>query len=267
METGNGSDELDRVRARLASLELLVGTISHAIKGQFTGLDGGTYLLNSGCAKNDPERMKKGATMVQRNLERVRGLVLHVLYYARDREPVYGPVSPSELVQELSDLARKRTTDTGTAFSAEVAPGTGEFEADPRALQSMLLNLIEYAVEASGNADPAGRPHRLGLTVSQEAGQILFRVRDHGRAIDPETRERVLGHLFAAKVEGAALGVFIAGKIARAHGGSLEIAAPEEGGSVFLIRIPRTPACRGGDPAERAPAIGTPDPRHPPSGR
>ena len=247
MATAVDPGELERLRARLSSLELLVGTISHALKGQLTGVDGGMYLLNSGAAKNDPERMKKGAAMVQRNLGRVRGTVLNVLYYARDRDPLVAPVSAPDLVQGLTETLQKTAAEAGVAFSAEIVPGTGEFEADPRALNSLLVNLLDQALEACG-ADPEDKRHWCRLSVSQEEGQVVLSVQDNGRGMDPETREKVLNPLFTAKIEGAGLGVFIAAKVARAHGGNLEVASAPGGGNVYTVRIPGGPAARGEPP-------------------
>ncbi len=41
----------------LSSLGLMVGSVSHGIKGLLTGLDGGVYLLNSGFAKENKDQV------------------------------------------------------------------------------------------------------------------------------------------------------------------------------------------------------------------
>ena len=78
--------ELRRLQPQLASIGLLVGSISHGIKGLLSGLDGGIYLVNTGLEKERPERVKKGWEMVQRNVAAIRSMVLDILYYAKDRE-------------------------------------------------------------------------------------------------------------------------------------------------------------------------------------
>ena len=37
--------------------------------------------------------------MVQRNVDRIRSMVLDILYYAKDREPDWQPVSAAALVE------------------------------------------------------------------------------------------------------------------------------------------------------------------------
>ncbi|MGD9104324.1 MAG: response regulator, partial [Desulfobacterales bacterium] len=44
----------------LSSLGLMISSISHGIKGLLTGLDGGMYLLDSGLAQKDQDRINEG---------------------------------------------------------------------------------------------------------------------------------------------------------------------------------------------------------------
>jgi len=59
---------------RLTQLGLLIGSVSHSLKGLLNGLSGGMYLVNSGFSKNDESRIKRGWSTVQRNAERIHGL-------------------------------------------------------------------------------------------------------------------------------------------------------------------------------------------------
>lgn len=226
------------IQARFSSLNLLTGTISHAIRGQLTGLDGGIYMMNSGHARNDPERVKKGLAMVQRNVERIRNLVLNILYYAKDREPLWSPVSAPELVKDLEEAVRKKAEESDVAFSAEVAAGVGEFEADPKAVQSLLASILENSFEACGT-DPEKKKHWVRLSVSQDSGNMIFKVQDNGRGLDPETREKVRSPLFLTKIEGAALGLYIVNKIVTAHGGSFQIDSAPKEGATLTVRLPK----------------------------
>ena len=45
--------EKTELQSHLSSLGLMIGSISHGIKGLLTGLDGGMYLLDSGFAKEN----------------------------------------------------------------------------------------------------------------------------------------------------------------------------------------------------------------------
>ncbi|MGB5848962.1 MAG: PAS domain-containing protein, partial [Ignavibacteriaceae bacterium] len=52
--------EIRQLQDKLTSVGLLIGTISHGIKGLLNGLDGGIYLVNTGLKKNNRERIDQG---------------------------------------------------------------------------------------------------------------------------------------------------------------------------------------------------------------
>jgi len=54
--------QIRELQSQLASIGLLVGSISHGIKGLLTGLDGGIYMVNTGFAKDKPERVEGGGS-------------------------------------------------------------------------------------------------------------------------------------------------------------------------------------------------------------
>jgi PAS domain S-box-containing protein len=85
IEMSTDITEIRELQDKLTSVGMLIGTISHGIKGLLNGLDGGIYLLNSGLQKNDRARIDKGWDMTLRNVRRIRTMVMDILYYAKDR--------------------------------------------------------------------------------------------------------------------------------------------------------------------------------------
>ncbi len=235
-----GAAEEETAQAALSSLHLLVGALAHSLRGHLTGVDGGLYLLQSGRTRGDGARVEKGLAMLQRNLDRLRHTVTHILFYARDREPAWEPVSPEAIAAELAEAVEKRQQSSGVTFEQDIAPDSGELEADRKALFSALLNLLAYALEAAPAAGQtaASASGAVRLKVCRTAGGMVFTVEAPARSLDPETRERILSPLLLAKMEDTALGLFVANKIFRAHGGVLEIDSHPAGGTTFRASLP-----------------------------
>lgn len=78
--------EKTELQNRMASLGLMIGSITHGIKGMLTGLDGGLYMLESGLKRKDDRRIEEGWKAVTLSAERIRKQVLDILYYAKERE-------------------------------------------------------------------------------------------------------------------------------------------------------------------------------------
>jgi signal transduction histidine kinase len=215
-----------------------VGSISHGIKGLLTGLDGGIYMVNSGFQKNKPERVEKGWAMVQRNVERIRSMVLDILYYAKDRELMVEDVDIAALVGEIREGLEKKATDLDIELDIKVAPDTGTLPGDTQAIRAMLLNFLENSLDAC-RSDTAKKEHRIHLATRREAHWMTVEVEDNGIGMDRETREKAFSLFFSSKgLRGTGLGLFISNKIVDKHGGTIHIDSEPGEGTKFVVRLP-----------------------------
>ena len=70
---------------------------------------------------------------------------------------------------------------------------------------------------------------------------MVFEITDNGIGMDQETREKAFTMFFSSKgMEGTGLGLFIADRIARSHGGSIELESKPGAGTRFIVKLPRT---------------------------
>ncbi|MFH1438564.1 MAG: PAS domain S-box protein [Pseudomonadota bacterium] len=224
---------------KLSSVGLLIGSISHGIKGLMGGLDGGIYLVNSGLRKDDRKRIDQGWEMAMRNVARIRSMVMDILYYAKDREPDWQPLGASALAKDVCEIAEERAKNLNISFTCDIDDNAGSFEADPQAVRSMLVNLVENALDAC-RIDKRKKDHRVAIGLKGTADTVLFEVSDDGIGMDRETREKAFSLFFSSKgAGGTGLGLFIANKIAQAHGGRIKLESEEGEGSTFIVELGR----------------------------
>ncbi len=230
--------ELRQLQPQLASIGLLVGSISHGIKGLLSGLDGGIYLVNTGLEKDRPERVKKGWDMVQRNVTAIRSMVLDILYYAKDRELILSEVSVEEMASEIEGVIGKKASDQGIELEVTVRPDAGAMQGDHKAIRSTLVNLLENSLEAC-RGDRQKDGHRVALRIWRTEPWMVFEIEDNGIGMDRETREKIFSLFFSSKgIKGTGLGLFIANKIVDRHGGNIEVESEPGRGTRFLVRLP-----------------------------
>jgi len=230
--------QIRELQSQLASIGLLVGSISHGIKGLLTGLDGGIYMVNSGFAKDKPERVEKGWEMVQRNVERIRSMVLDILYYAKDRELTIEDVDLAEIVADVREGLEKKASDADTELHIDIPADCGVFPGDSQAIRAMLLNLLENSLDAC-RMDSDQNRHTIRFEVRRETLWMVIEVEDDGIGMDRETREKLFSLFFSSKgVKGTGLGLFISNKIIDKHGGTIEVDSEPGRGTQFLVRLP-----------------------------
>lgn len=234
--------QIRELQSQLASIGLLISSISHGIKGLLNGLNGGVYLVNNGLATNNHARLAKGWEIVQRNVDRIRGMVLDILYYAKDREPDWRPLSAPSIIDGVYEQMRDKARELGINLRKEVDPLSGEFEADEKALRALLVNLSENSLDAC-RVDKKKEKHAVTLRLTGDGGSVQFEVEDNGIGMERETQEKVFSLFFSSKGnEGTGLGLFVANKIAAAHGGKIQVESRVDEGTRFIVTIPRTKA-------------------------
>jgi PAS domain S-box-containing protein len=231
--------KIRELQSQLTSIGLLISSISHGLKGLINGLDGGIYLVTNGLQKGNQERVTKGWDIVLRNVNRIRSMVLDILYYAKDREPNWEKLSATALLDEVFTLIVDKAREQGVEVNKEVEEDVGEFEADAKALRTLLLNLSENSLDAC-RVDKKKDQHAVKLSLKGTLDHIRFQIEDNGIGMDRETREKAFTLFFSSKGhEGTGLGLFIANKIAQAHGGSITVESEEGQGTCFVVLLPR----------------------------
>jgi signal transduction histidine kinase len=134
---------------------------------------------------------------------------------------------------DVLDWAQRSSIDL--AISVRDLPGSAAI--DPEALRRAVFNLLDNARLHSGSQE-------IAFAARGQDGSLVLSVADRGRGI-PRARRREIFEPFARIESGAdgapgtGLGLAIVREIARAHGGLVRLADPQEGpGSVFEIEIP-----------------------------
>ena len=239
IEMSTNITPIRRLQSQLTSLGLVISSISHGIKGLLTSLDGGIYLVNSGMDKNNPDRIKQGWQMVERNIARIRTMVLDLLYYAKDREPALEWFPAESVVEEVSGIIRGKAKDYGIEVQCEIDPVAGDLAADRKAVRSLLVNLMENALDAC-RVDKKKSTHQIKLGLRGYPDSLEFEVWDNGIGMDQETREKSFSLFFSSKAgDGTGLGLFISNKIVQAHGGKIHLESELNQGTRVIIKLPR----------------------------
>jgi PAS domain S-box-containing protein len=239
MEMSANITPIRNLKTQLEAIGLLISSISHGIKGQLTGLDGGIYLVKSGMEKGNPKRLRQGWEMVQRNVERIRSLVLNILYYAKERELNFEAVAAFDLSKEVLSTVESKAQEHAIELCSDLDPDAGEFEADIKAFRALLINLAENSVDAC-RVDKKKSEHRVTLGLRGDNDHVSFEVSDNGIGMDQETREKAFSLFFSSKgAEGTGLGLFIANNIAQKHGAHIDVESELGKGTRFVVKIPR----------------------------
>lgn len=270
MEMSMDITQMVRMQDHLASLGMLLASLSHGIKGLLTALDGGVYKVNSGLKRGDAEQVQAGWARVTELIGRIKGMVLDILFYAKKRELTLRTMDAGALAAQVADTVEPKAQKRAVELVREIDPACGEFQVDEVVLSAALVNILENAVEAAAVAaelpteaprlahhkvDPGSTPDisqrilprvpsppvpRVVLRVRPDASGVFFEIEDNGVGIPPDVMGRLFTVFFSTKGSGGTgLGLFIAKKAVDQHGGRIGAVSEPGQGATFRLWIPR----------------------------
>lgn len=240
MEMSTNITQIRKLQSHLANLGLLIGSISHGVKGLLTALDGGVYRLESALEKGDMDKGRDAGGVIKHVVDRIRHLVLDLLYYAKERELHFERVNVMEFATDVAKVAKAKAESRGVGFATDFQPAVGDFEIDPSVVHSALINFLDNAVDACvGKERPEDEEPLVRLAVERVNGSIRFTVEDNGEGMDQDTLERIFTLFFSSKGSaGTGLGLYISNQVVEQHGGSITVESEPGKGSRFIVTLP-----------------------------
>jgi signal transduction histidine kinase len=166
-------------------------------------------------------------------------MVSDILYYAKDRVPAWEPLAAVDVAQDVCRLIESRAREHEVRLDTALDLDAGEFEGDAQAVRSLLVNLIENSIDACrlGGNKPE---HKVTIRLRGSNDFVQYEVEDNGIGMDRETKEKAFTMFFSSKgMEGTGLGLFIADRITRAHGGTIDLESQPGVGTRFIVHLPR----------------------------
>jgi two-component system sensor histidine kinase MprB len=224
----------DSVRAQ----RQLVADASHELRTPVTSLRTNIEVLLEEVELDPEDRRRLLADVVEQS-EELTALVGDLIELARGDQP--GPETDDVRLDGVAaeSLARARRNAPDIRFEATLVPTF--IDGVPERLGRAINNLLDNAARHS----PPGGP------VELQVGPSGVEVRDHGSGVDPEDLPYVFDRFFRGRNsrgrQGSGLGLAIVRQVAEQHGGSASVVNAVDGGAIFTLHLPGSPA-EGGEP-------------------
>ena len=248
-ETGEGFSVmvsgLGRAMERREELEeerrFFIGAIAHDLRTPLFALRGYLQGLEQGIAAT-PEQMAKYASVCREKSDQLDRLVSDLFVYAKtefaQQKQEDGEADLAAVLRAAVDGIRGAAADKAISVRTEGGDGPRPIVGDAHLLERALSNLLDNAVRHA--------PFEGSVLVRcfSEEREVFVVVKDTGAGFSPSDLPRVFEPLYRGEASrsrdtgGAGLGLAIARRIFRAHGGELTAANAPEGGAVLTGRLP-----------------------------
>jgi signal transduction histidine kinase len=147
------------------------------------------------------------------------------------------------MVRTATERAEGLARSKGVELVYDAFPDLSHVLADPRALRSILDNLVSNALRFTSE----GGTVRLEARERKDA--ILFFVRDTGRGIEPERLPSIFAR-FGSTGGGTGLGLALVRRLVESMGGQVSVESTLGTGTVFSFTLPTAAASISRHPVE-----------------
>ncbi len=222
-------------REKLAGIGMAIAGMAHYVKNIIQGLKGGGTLVDLGMNEKKPVLLQKGWEVVKRAVARIEDLIMNMLTYSKEREPVKKPTQLNELIKEILELFQVKLKEHKILVEANLDPEINEVMIDSQAIHRAILNLLTNAIEA---VEENGK---ITFSTSRVPRGIEIKVSDTGKGIPKDILPQLFTPFTSGKgMEGTGLGLAVTHKIIQEHGGEIRVESKINRGTTFTIFLPFT---------------------------
>ena len=221
-----------------------IAMLSHHIKNILQGLRTGGSIVNQGIADDDTEYLARGWKIVEKNQAKIEELVMDMLSYSKEREPLIADVDLNGLARDVVEVVMARAQEKNVHLELTLDKTLPPCPADYDGIHRSLLNLVSNALDAVEDVE---LPQvTVATRLDADPGWVRLEVRDNGTGIPGEKLNEIFRPFVSSKgARGTGLGLAVSRKTVREHGGDITVQSQPERGSTFVVRLPRRAAPGG----------------------
>ncbi len=226
-----------RQAERLAELGTLTGGLAHEIKNPLSTVQLNLQLLREDLDTELPKesRVLSRMTTIQRETSRLREILDDFLRYAGRMEVNRQNTDLNALIQDLVDFVAPQAAIQSVQLRHQLSSARTVAPIDSKLIKQCVLNLMLNALQVMGT-----KGGEIIIKVNSDNRNAIIDVIDTGPGVAPENASRIFDAYYSTRKGGMGLGLAMARRIAREHGGDLTVESEVGRGSCFKLLLPLT---------------------------
>jgi len=222
---------------RLAAVGQTIAILSHHIKNILQGVRGGSYLIDMGLKDHSEDLVRKGWSIVEKNQQRIYHLVMDMLTFSKERQPVLRPADLNETVADVCELLAARAAELGAKLDWTPDPIMPAMCIDSEGIHRAVLNIVGNALDAVEGRE--GGRVCVSTGFSSESGLVQVAIVDNGPGISADLLPQIFNIFESTKgAGGTGIGLAVSQKIIREHGGDIVVESRSGEGARFTLEWP-----------------------------
>jgi len=194
------------------------------------------------------EEAKQDLPEIVNQLNKMAGIIEHMRVFSSQKEDAQRVIfDVNFVIENVLALIGTQMKDHGIHLEKELTPALPQLLGDPTGVERVILNVLSNARNAVEESGKKERNIILRSMLMGDGKHICVEITDNGPGIPEDVRQKVFQPFFTTKAalapdgkpaKGKGLGLFVALKIARDHGGNILVDSHLGQGSTFKIMLP-----------------------------
>ena len=223
-------DEIEMSRRLSASGRLTRG-VAHEVKNPINAIVLHLQLLRNKLAQPEPDT-RRHMDIIDAEIRRLDRVVQTLVDFTRPRDLHLEEVDLRRLMEDVAQLAAPDAEQHGVIIQRLMPAQRLPIKVDIDLMKQALLNVVINGVQAM----PEGG--LLAISARRENNTVVAEIRDEGRGIPQDMRDKIFELYFTTKKDGSGIGLAQTYQILQWHYGSVDFESAEGSGTVFHFHIP-----------------------------
>jgi len=228
--------------AALVTMAKWVSTIADNIRNPISGISAALSILEHQLQTSSTSQ-DRTAPLVDDALIRIRGRLTSLSEYVSElidfAKPAVIHLQPTDLATVIiAAESQTKAALPGIHTDIVLTERAVTLKADQERLRIVLAGIIRNAGEAAMTTSCANKPMVM-ISLIRSRERVTIAVADNGPGFTDQAIKHACEPFFSTKEAGTGLGLAVAAKVARAHGGEITIGRSESlGGAKVSLHLP-----------------------------
>ncbi len=219
-----------------------INNMTHELKTPISTIALSSDMLMRGDFTQDPEKLKRYASIIYKENKRLENQVERVLNVAKmDKDTLHLKkelFDMHDLIEEVKDNFEFNQTEHGGQISIDLQATDFNIQADPVHISNVVFNLLDNAIKYC-ELKPS-----IAISTRNEKNGFVLEISDNGIGIKREDIKMIFDKFYRVptgnlhNVKGFGLGLYYVKIIIEQHGGNIQVKSSVGKGTTFILWLP-----------------------------
>ncbi len=221
--------ELERA-GRLAALGQLSASVTHELGQPITAMRNHLTVAEMQGEKSSTTEKLQGL------VDRMEGITRQLKFFSRKGRDKFETFDLKDAHQAIIELFESTLSESGVAFSVEIAVKDLKVNGNRLRIEQVLTNLLRNALDATADQDNP----QVSVNLQRDETGIWYQVADNGHGLGDQSLDDMKEPFRTSREsgQGMGLGLTISAGIMDDHHGTLTAIDNESGGAIFRATFP-----------------------------